>query len=130
MPIRPSHCRRLDAALVVASLPANIPRGAIEIAEFIEVLHEAQSVRRLGSAALNLCYYWAGSVKAWDVAAGAILLEEAGAVLTSLTGDAFRLAEPHLLSASTPQLHRELQAVLARIGRGPHGPAGAAVRGK
>lgn len=122
-PIQPSSCRRLEAAMVAVSLPASIQRASREVQRFVEVMTEAQAVRRLGSAALNMCYvaagrldaYWASSVKAWDVAAGALILEQAGGVLTSLTGGEFRLTEPHLLTAATRQLHGELHGVLGRI---------------
>ncbi len=67
-PIKTSSCTTMDQALIAASFPPNIQRGSIEVEQFLEVLVAAQSVRRLGSAALNLCYvgcgrldgYWAG----------------------------------------------------------------------
>jgi myo-inositol-1(or 4)-monophosphatase len=91
-PLSPSDCQSPDQALVAASLPARVPRGSPEIAAMVEIIHECQGLRRLGSAALNLCYvagggldaYWAGSVKLWDIAAGMLIVEEAGAVMTSL----------------------------------------------
>ena len=52
--VRTSGCERLEQAMVAVSFSANIERGSIEIARFVEVLHACQSVRRLGSAALNL----------------------------------------------------------------------------
>lgn len=121
--IRTSECEHLAAAMVVASFAADIPRGSPEIARFVEVLHAAQSVRRLGSAALNLCYvaagrldaYWASSVKAWDVAAGQLLVTEAGGHLTALNGAPFQLTEPNLIAAATRPLHSELKSVLDRV---------------
>ena len=58
--------------------------------------------------------YWASSVKAWDVAAGAIIIAEAGGVLTDLEGAAFDLADPKLISTSTTALHGRLLDALAK----------------
>ncbi len=120
--IRPSRCVQVREAIVAASFAPNVPRGSVEVARFVEAIHEAQAVRRMGSAALNLCYvacgrldgYWATSVKAWDVAAGTLLLQEAGAVVKGLDGSNFQLARPELLSAATPELYRALAAILKR----------------
>ena len=61
---------------------------------FVRVLEHCQSLRRLGSCALNMCYvaagrldaYWATNVAAWDSAAGTVIAREAGAVLTAYDG--------------------------------------------
>lgn len=124
-PIRPSDCRELHQALVAASLPANVSRDALDVAWFIEVLHHARAVRRLGSAALNLCYvacgrldcYWATSVKSWDVLAAALCCQEAGGTLTGVDGSPFELTRPQLLAAGTSQLHAEVLGILAATAR-------------
>jgi myo-inositol-1(or 4)-monophosphatase len=123
--IRVSDCHRLEDALVAASFAPNVPRGSIEVARFIEVLHRCQAVRRLGSAALNLCYvaagrldaYFAANIKVWDVAAGQLILREAGATLTALDGGLFKLDQPRFASAATAPLHSELMAVLQKAPR-------------
>jgi len=123
-PLRTSSCSSLREALVAASLGANVERDSLEVRRFLEILYLAQSVRRLGSAALNMCYvasgrldaYWGTSLKTWDVAAGALILQEAGAVLTSITGEPFRLETPLLLCAATAELHRQVLERLARVG--------------
>ncbi len=122
-PIRPSDCRKLDESLIAVSLPSEFPRESLEIARLIEVLHAAQAIRRLGSAALNLCYmamgrldgYWATAVKPWDVAAGALIVKEAGAVITNFRGGPFKLDKPPFAAAATPDVHRELLEALARV---------------
>jgi myo-inositol-1(or 4)-monophosphatase len=71
-----------------------------------------QSMRRLGSAALDLCYvaagrldgYYEGSVHAWDVAAGALMVEEAGGRVTDYRGGALDL-EGRDIVASNGRLH-------------------------
>jgi myo-inositol-1(or 4)-monophosphatase len=118
-----SSQRRMDLALLAASFAARVPRNSPEIGRFVEVLHRCQAVRRLGSAALNLCYvaagrldgYWATSVKSWDVAAGTLCVQEAGGTVTGLDGSPFCLRRPHLASAATADLHAELLEILARV---------------
>lgn len=118
--IAPSKCVDMGKALIAASFPPNIQRGSAEIDRFVNVLTESQSVRRLGSAALNLCFagcgrldgYWAGSVRSWDIAAGALIAQEAGATLTTLTGKPFDLLHDNLCIASTPALHQRLLTIL------------------
>ena len=115
-----SQTARLDQALVAGSFSAKVPRGSPEIQRFVEVLHRSQAVRRMGSAALNLCYvaagrldgYWATSVKTWDVAAGVLLVREAGGIVTAVDGGPFDLTRPTLAASATPALHRELVEAL------------------
>lgn len=119
-PLRASDCQELDQAMVAASFSPDVTRDSAEIRRFVEVLVACQSVRRLGSCALNLSYvasgridaYWTTSVKTWDVAAGALLVEEAGAIMTDLAGGALNLARPEFLCASTPKLHADLRRLL------------------
>ncbi len=118
--IQSSDCTELSQALVAASFPPNVARGDVEIDQFVNVLVNAQSVRRLGSAALNLCFvacgrldaYWAGVVRPWDVAAGVLIAKQAGAVLTARNGGPFDLDEANLAVASTQQLHSKLMIEL------------------
>ena len=118
-----SGCRVLEQALVAVSFPASVPRGCEEIAGFIEVLHRSRAVRRLGSAALNLSYlaagrldgYWASSVKIWDVAAGVLLVQEAGGVVSGPGGGQFDLDAPKLATAATSELHAEMIGALTNL---------------
>ena len=115
-PLTGSGCQQLDQALLAAGFSANVAPGSTEVARFESVLFRSQAVRRLGSAALNLCYvaagrldgYFAESVKTWDVAAGVLMIELAGGVVSAIDGSAFDLARPRVATACTPQLHREL----------------------
>ena len=74
----------------------------------------------MGSAALNLCYvaagsldgYWATSVKKWDVAAGLLMVEEAGGTTSAIDGGPFDLEDPKFITTSTPELHGELLRML------------------
>jgi myo-inositol-1(or 4)-monophosphatase len=119
-----SDVARLEQALVAASFPAHVQRDSYEVRSFLDVLLASQSVRRLGSAALNLCYlaagrldaYWATDVKIWDVAAGVLIVREAGGVVTAADGGPFDLARPKIAASATQALHGEFVGVLARGG--------------
>jgi myo-inositol-1(or 4)-monophosphatase len=115
-----SQVTQLPTALAAVSFPARVPRGSPLITDFIEVLHQAQAVRRMGSSALNLAYlaagrldaYWATDTKIWDVAAGWLLVQEAGGVVTGLGGKPCDLEKPSFVAAATPELHRQMLATL------------------
>ena len=121
--LRCSGCTRLDEALVAASFPPQIQKDSIEIAQFVEVLVRSQSIRRLGSAALNLCYvaqgrldaYWANVLKVWDIAAGSLIATEAGAALTKHDGNPFDPWDGELLAAGSKALSRDLSTCLETI---------------
>ena len=87
---------------------------------FIALSRLSQGVRRLGSAALDLCYvaagwldgYWEIRIKPWDIAAGALIVEEAGGVVTKLNGDTNYMQAPYDILACAPKLHGLIREVL------------------
>jgi myo-inositol-1(or 4)-monophosphatase len=121
--LRVSRVAAVADALVAISFPAKVNRDAPEVAAFLEMLEHVQAFRRMGSAALNLSYlaagrfdaYWATENKVWDVAAGFLLVREAGGVITDLAGGPVDLYRPRLLAAATPDLHRELLPLLRAV---------------
>jgi myo-inositol-1(or 4)-monophosphatase len=120
-PIAVSGCADLDKALAVISLPTAVQADSPELADFLKLLFAARSVRRLGSAALNLCYvaagrldlYWATTLSCWDVAAGYLILKQAGGVMTGTDGSPFDLDRPRMIAAASESLNRQAVAVLA-----------------
>ena len=120
-PIRTSNVTELGQALVAVSFPPAVRRDNPAITEFLTVMERTQAVRRMGSSALNLCYlaagrldaYWAKDTKTWDVAAGFLLVTEAGGTLTSYDGGPADLNRPQFVAAATPQLHAELRTLLS-----------------
>jgi len=84
--IHVAHCNFMDQAMFVGSVPRHFERYPNANELFTTISSRCQSVRRLGSAALNLCYvacgrldgYWALSLQIWDVAAGALIVQQAG----------------------------------------------------
>ena len=123
--IRASRVTDLAEALVAASFSSNVEFPSPEIDQFVAALRNCQAVRRTGSAALNLCYvaagrfdaFWALSTKAWDVAAGTLLVEEAGGVVTLVDGGAINLGTPHPVASATAELHRQFCRLLQRAVR-------------
>jgi myo-inositol-1(or 4)-monophosphatase len=91
--------------------------------DFVEIVQRCQAIRRSGSAALNLAHvatgaldaFWATKINAWDVAAGVLLVREAGGIVTARDGGQFDLWKAHFLAAATPELHRELLAALTQF---------------
>ena len=121
-PLGASSVSKLDSALVAVSLPPQVQRDGDDVQKLLRVLEQAQAIRRTGSAALNMCYvasgrldaYWATGTSAWDIAAGVLLVTEAGGTVSDLSGDAFDLSRPHPLATGTPALNAELAAILRR----------------
>jgi myo-inositol-1(or 4)-monophosphatase len=114
VPIHTSGCRRMEDAMVAVSFPPQVHRDSPEVEQFLNVLEQSQSIRRLGSAALNLCYvaagrldaYWANRLKPWDVAAGALIVEEAGAVLSNLCGEKTTIWRGEYLAVASIELQQ------------------------
>jgi myo-inositol-1(or 4)-monophosphatase len=120
-PLRPSRCQRLEASLVACSFPPGVRRDGPDVQQFVAMLESCQSLRRLGSCALNLCYvaagrldgYWASSIKPWDAAAGALILEEAGGQISHLDGRPFDLWDPRFCASANATLHQQMLDRLA-----------------
>lgn len=120
-PIRGSGCTRLDKAMVCCSFPPGVRRHDPDVDQFLNVLEKSQSLRRLGSAALNLCYlaegcldaYWATSIKTWDVAAGYLIAKSAGVTFSRFDGSDFDLWRPQFVASSSPELQAQMLQCLA-----------------
>ncbi len=120
-PIGVSRAASLRSSLISAGLPSHFARDADrQVALFRAFSTETHSVRRTGSTALNLAYlaaggfdlYYTNSVHPWDVAAGVLLVEEAGGTVTAIDGSPYRLDQPTMV-ASNGLLHAE---ALDRVG--------------
>jgi len=122
-PIRPTGIERLDRALLCTGFPYDVrehPEGpAGLIARFLGLV---QGIRRLGSAALDLAYtasgrydgYFEFNLKPWDVAAGALICSEAGAVATQIDGAPYDTSVIDVLAAA-PRISAALQAECRRF---------------
>lgn len=93
------------------------PNGPLEI--FEKLIRKSIPVRRLGSAALDLCWTAAGrfdgfyehKLQAWDSAAGYLIVQEAGGMVTDLNGEKFNPYQPGIL-ATNGKIHDQLLALL------------------
>ena len=111
----------LEHALASVSFPTKTEADSPDFLTFLVMLAETQAIRRIGSTALNLAFLAAGrfdvlscqSAHAWDVAAGVLLVQEAGGVVTGPGGRSFDLATPGVLAAATDALHDELLEAIA-----------------
>jgi myo-inositol-1(or 4)-monophosphatase len=122
-PISVSVTSSLDASLLVTGFPYNIRETAdTNLAEYAAFSVRARAVRRLGSAVLDLAYvasgrfdaYWELRLGAWDVAAGSLLVEEAGGRVTGIDGGEMSLDAPTLV-ASNGKVHDEILRILAEV---------------
>lgn len=113
----------LLGALVTTGFPYEPGPGTTNLGEAVAVLRRAWDFRRLGSAALDLADvargrldgYWEGLIWAWDIAAGAVLVAEAGGQVTGRDGGLLRLEERFIV-ATNGRLHGELLAALKEAG--------------
>jgi myo-inositol-1(or 4)-monophosphatase len=115
-----SAASRLQEALLATGFAYNRATVADNnLAEFNAMVLRAQGVRRAGSAVLDLAYvaagrldaYWEMHLQPWDWAAGWLLVEEAGGMVTGLYGESWSLEKTNLV-ASNGSIHEELLATL------------------
>jgi myo-inositol-1(or 4)-monophosphatase len=119
--IKVSNISLLEDSLVVSGTFHHPEEEFMD--KFIEILknlsNKAQGVRRDGSAALDLCYvacgryesFWEYGLNSWDMAAGALILEEAGGKVTDLKGENFEHYRGELV-ASNSLIHAEMMDLL------------------
>lgn len=114
-PIKVSSTTGIVNALVATGFPYRSQNLEEISARFFRVITQAQGVRRLGAAAVDLCYvacgvfdaFWEEGLAPWDMAAGALILTEAGGRITNLDGTPFDL-ERGTVVASNTILHDEI----------------------
>jgi myo-inositol-1(or 4)-monophosphatase len=112
----PLHVSTADAlidSLLCTGFPYSVQRDPAALVElFGEFLKVSRAVRRLGSAAIDLCYvaagrldgFWEQSLHPWDVAAGALIIQEAGGRVTDLAGGPYSSRAGNLI-ASNGHIH-------------------------
>ena len=122
-PIHVSNAATVGESLLVTGFPYNIRETAdTNLAEYAAFSLRARAVRRLGSAVIDLAYvacgrfdaYWELRLGAWDVAAGAVLVAEAGGRITGIDGAALDVDAPTLL-ATNGVIHDEMLRALEEI---------------
>jgi myo-inositol-1(or 4)-monophosphatase len=125
-PLRVSRREPLKSCLLATGFPYDRTRdNENNFANFINFQMAARAVRRAGAAALDLAYvaagrldgYWECKLKPWDVAAGQLLIAEAGGRVTSHAGEPFSIYD-HRILASNGLIHDEMMEVLGKTVNG------------
>jgi myo-inositol-1(or 4)-monophosphatase len=124
-PIRVSSARELVNAMLVTGFPYDVHDRVDEIVGlFGAFVGRARAVRRLGSAAIDLCYvaagrldaFWESDLKPWDIAGGSLIVQEAGGRVTDMNGGRFSSRARSVL-ASNGLLHEPMLRVIDDFGR-------------
>ncbi|MDO9546197.1 MAG: inositol monophosphatase family protein [Pelolinea sp.] len=117
-PIHVSTTNSLINAMLVTGFPYDVLKKNNNIDHFSNIIREVHTVRRLGSAALDLVYvaagrldaYWEIDISPWDIAAGTLIVEEAGGIVTTIHNDPIYMRPPYDVIASNGELHNKLLA--------------------
>lgn len=122
-PIRTSATTELDKALLATGFPYDRRDHADYYLSFFKAfLMRCQGIRRAGSAALDLCYvaagrldgFWELKLKPWDIAAGGLIVTEAGGFVSDFSGNTFSIWGNETL-ASNSRIHAEMVQVLDAV---------------
>jgi myo-inositol-1(or 4)-monophosphatase len=120
-PLRVSAAETLLDAVLVTGFPYDVHQRVDEIVGlFGAFVGRARAVRRLGSAAIDLCYvaagrmdgFWESDLKPWDIAAGALIVAEAGGRVTTMSGEPFASRAGNIL-ATNGRLHAQMLETIA-----------------
>ena len=123
--LRVSAASSLVDAIVVTGFPYDVHGRVDEIVGlFGAFVGQARAVRRLGSAAIDLCYvaagrmdgFWESDLKPWDMAGGALIVAESGGRVTNMDGSRFGSRRRHIL-ATNGLLHDQMLGIIQRFNR-------------
>jgi myo-inositol-1(or 4)-monophosphatase len=123
--IHVSKAAKLDESLFSTGFPSRRRHRDVNIYFYYQLAMATHGVRRGGAAALDLAYvacgrldgFWEFALSPWDMAAGKLLVQEAGGVCTDMTGGPHALTSPHILT-DNGLIHAETLALFAEIFRG------------
>ena len=120
-PLRVSRADTILDSLLVTGFPYSVQQESGELVGlFAEFLRTSRAVRRLGSAALDLCYvaagrfdaFWEQQLNPWDMSAGALIVQEAGGHVTDSAGGAFSSRNGSII-ASNGRIHAAMASTIA-----------------
>lgn len=119
-PIQTSGETQVASAMAMASLPIAADTTDPAIQRFLKAMSHFQTVQRTGSAALNLACvacgridaFWSTSLKPWDVAAGVLLVREAGGTVADIAGGPVDILVSSLLAASSETIVQDIADIL------------------
>ncbi len=120
--IRVSQTAQLSDSLLATGFPSRKRHQNVNVHFYYQVAMVSHGVRRAGSAALDLAYvacgrldaFWEFGLNSWDMAAGVLLVEEAGGKVSDMKGGEVRLGGPHVL-ADNGRVHEELLGLFGEI---------------
>ena len=119
-PLRVSANATVLDSMLVTGFPYHVQQNPAEFLKvFGQVLRHARAVRRLGSAAIDICWvaagrmegFWEASLKPWDTRAAALILEEAGGRVTAMDGGTW-VPENGDILATNGLIHEEVLRIL------------------
>jgi myo-inositol-1(or 4)-monophosphatase len=123
-PIRVSGVTELQKSLLVTGFPYDAwDTERDNFDNFVRLSKLTQGVRRLGSAAIDAAWvgagrfdgFWELSLNAWDIAAGGLIAEEAGARVTDIRNGGDYLAAPQSIVAAGPGIHAQMLEKLGAV---------------
>lgn len=122
--LKVSDDEKLETSLIATGFPYSSSNDKDDLNFVIEnlknILPKCQDIRRLGSAAIDLCMvargtyegYYEINLKAWDVSAGIIILQEAGGFVSNHLGDEYNMFRDKCIVASNSKVHKELLGLI------------------
>ncbi|HEV7407524.1 MAG TPA: inositol monophosphatase family protein, partial [Bradyrhizobium sp.] len=123
--LRVAGRRQLNECVIACGLP-HIGRGdhALSRDEMTELQPRVAGLRRFGAAALDMAYiaagrfdgYWERNLQPWDLAAGTIIVREAGGIVSCIDGDDDALKTGHVVCGNE-YVHAELVKILKAVGK-------------
>jgi len=124
--IRVSACKRLEESLASTGFPSRKRHVSVNIHFYHQMAMASHGVRRTGSAALDLAYvacgrldaFWEFGLKPWDMAAGALIVREAGGAVSDMHGAAHNVTSSPDLLADNGALHETMLALFGEIFQG------------
>jgi myo-inositol-1(or 4)-monophosphatase len=125
--IHVSKAPRIESSLVATGFPARKRHENVNVHFYYQLAMMSHGVRRAGSAALDLAYvacgrldaFWEFSLNPWDIAAGVLLIREAGGTCSDMHGGPMTMRGPHLLGDNS-LIHAEIVELFAEIFAGKY----------
>lgn len=121
--LQTQRCKTLKEAIAAVGWPYDQTFINLVMRSLVLVQKEVQEVRVLGACSLEMCYvaagfidmYWELGLYPWDLAAGSLIVSEAGGTVTDLDGSSFNLSTGRVLATANDLLHSSAVSILKNI---------------
>ena len=122
-PLHVSHTSNMEQSLHTTAFVRQDGIFERNVRIFAHLSRHTFGVRRMGCASLELCYvscgrvdsYWEQGINAWDIAAAALIVEEAGGIITTPTGSPDYFKQPYAILAAAPGIHAQMISLFKEI---------------